>query len=162
VFETHLDATYAWLGLAAVSVATAGVAATLPASPPPDAAGVAHTVETVANGEYPATAEHGIAADRIRLTNRSISLGGEGGNARAPLHGPRITPVPTGGRGGVGDGRLRRVLEGVPPGAAFDGPDALSAAAERARAADRGWRPAPERLTVRRVHYGGVHVTLVG
>ncbi|OYR40473.1 MULTISPECIES: hypothetical protein [unclassified Halorubrum] len=161
MFETHLDATYAWLGLAVVSVATAGVAATLPASPPPDAAGVAHTIETVAGGEYPATAEHGIAADRIRLTPRSVSLGGDGGDARAPLHAPRVTPVPPVDRSGSGD-RLRRVLDGVPPDAAFDDPDALAAAAERARSADSGWRPAPERLTVRRVHYGGVHVTLVG
>ncbi|WP_144799882.1 DUF7283 family protein [Halorubrum depositum] len=162
MFETHLDATYAWLGLAAVSVATAGVAATLPASPPPDAAGVAHTIETVADGEYPATAEHGLAADRLRLTPRSISLDGDGGSARAPLHGPRITPVPPSVRGGTDNDRLRRVLDGVPPDAAFDDPDGLAAAAERARNADRGWRPAPERLTVRRVHYGGVHVTLVG
>lgn len=162
MFETHLDATYAWLGLAVVSVATVGVAATLPASPPPDATGVAHTIETVADGEYPATAEHGIAADRMRLTPRSISLGGDGGDARAPLHAPRVTPVPPSGRRGGGEGRLRRVLDGVPPDAVFDDPDALAAAADRARSADSGWRPAPERLTVRRVHYGGVHVTLVG
>ena len=162
MFETHLDATYAWFGLAVVSVATAGVAATLPASPPPDATGVAHTIETVASGEYPATAEHGVAADRIRLTPRSIALDGDGGSARAPLHSPRITPVPPSGRGGAGDDRLRRVLDGVPPDAAFDDPEALATAAERARSTDHGWRPAPERLTVRRVHYGGVHVTLVG
>jgi hypothetical protein len=160
VFETHLDATYAWLGLAVVSVATAGVAATLPASPPPDAAGVAHTIETVAGGEYPATAEHGLAADRVRLTPRSVSLDGDGGSARAPIRAPPITPVLTGGKGG--DERLRRVLDGVPPGAAFDDPDSLAAAAERARSAEHGWRSAPGRLTVRRVHYGGVHVTLVG
>jgi hypothetical protein len=162
VFETHLDATYAWLGLAVVSVATVGVTATLPASPPPDAAGVAHTIETVAGGEYPATAEHGLAADRIRLTPRAISLDGDGGRARAPLHVPRITPVPPGEGSDSGDGRLRRVLDGVPPDAAFDDSEALAAAAERARTADRGWLPAPERLTVRRVHYGGVHVTPVG
>ncbi|MFC7186830.1 DUF7283 family protein [Halorubrum yunnanense] len=162
MFETHFDATYAWLGLAVVSVATAGVAATLPASPPPDAAGVAHTIETVAGGEYPATAEHGVAADRIRLTPRSVSLDGGGGTIRAPLRGPRITPVQTGENGEFDDERLRRVLDGVPPDAVFDDPEALSAAAKRARSTDRGWRPAPERLTVRRVHYGGVHVTLVG
>lgn len=162
MFETHLDATYAWLGLAVVSVATAGVAATFPASPPPDAAGVAHTIETVAGGEYPATAEHGLAADRIRLAPRSLSLGGEDRSARAPLHAPRITPVSADERGETNDERLRRVLDGVPPDAAFDDPEAFAAAAKRARTADHGWRPAPERLTVRRVHYGGVHVTLVG
>ncbi|WP_435074968.1 DUF7283 family protein [Halorubrum sp. HHNYT27] len=162
MFETHVDATYAWLGLAVVSVATAGVAATLPASPPPDASGVAHTVETVATGEYPATAEHGIAADRLRLTPRSVSLAGDGGRARVSLRGARITPIVPGEGSGARDRRLRRVLDGVPPDAVFDDPDALAAAARRARAADHGWRAAPERLTVRRIHYGGVHVTLVG
>lgn len=164
MFETHLDATYAWLGLALVSVATAGVAATLPASPPPDAAGVAHTIDSVADGEHPATAEHGLAADRLRLTTGTVALSGGGGTASATLHAPRITPVSPedGNESTPADGRLRRVLDGVPPTAAFDDPDAFAAAAERARSADRGWQPAPDRLTVRQVHYGGVHVTLVG
>ncbi|WP_128906141.1 DUF7283 family protein [Halorubrum amylolyticum] len=162
MFETHLDATYAWIGLAAVSVATAGVAAALPASPPPDAAGVAHTIDSVADGNHPATAEHGLAADRIRLTERVVALDGGGGTARAALHAPRITPVPSGGRGTSRDDRLRRVLDGVPPDSAFDDPASFESAAERARTTDRGWRSAPDRLTVRRVHYGGVHVTLVG
>lgn len=162
MFETHLDATYAWLGLAVVSVATAGVAATLPASPPPDAGGVAHTIDSVADGEYPATAEHGLAADRIRITSRTVALDGDGGSARASLRATRVTPVPADGHGTAGDGRLRRVLDGVPPDAAFDDPEALAAAAEDARTRDHEWTRAPARLTVRRVHYGGEHVTLVG
>ncbi|ELZ38108.1 hypothetical protein C471_11006 [Halorubrum saccharovorum DSM 1137] len=164
MFETHLDATYAWLGLALVSVATVGVAAALPASPPPDASGVAHTIDSVADGEHPATAEHGLAADRIRLTNRSIALdsGSGSGSARAALRAPQVTPVPTERRGSSGADGLRRVLAGVPPTVAFDDPEAFAAAAERARGRDHEWRPAPDRLTVRRVHYGGVHVTLVG
>ena len=162
MFETHLDATYAWLGLALVSVATAGVAAALPASPPPDANGVAHTIDSVGDGKYPATAEHGLAADRIRLTNRSVALDGGGGTARSSLHAPRITPVPTGRERAPDFDRLRRVLVGVPVDAAFDDPEAFAAAAERARASDHEWRPAPERLTVRRVHYGEAYVTLVG
>ncbi|KDS90611.1 hypothetical protein FK85_12220 [Halorubrum saccharovorum] len=162
MFEAHLDATYAWLGLALVSVATAGVAAALPASPPPDADGVAHTIDSVADGEHPATAEHGLAANRIRLTERSVALDDGSGTARAPIHAPRITPVPKGReRDPDGDG-LRRILGGVPPDAAFDDPEAFAAAAERSRATDHEWRPAPDQLTVRRVHYGGVHVTLVG
>ena len=162
MFETHLDATYAWLGLALVSVATVGVAAALPASPPPDASGVAHTIDSVADGEHPATAEHGLAADRIRLTERSVALDGGGRTARAALRAPRITPVPGDRRGTTDADGLRRVLGGVPPDAAFDDPEGFAAAAERARARDQEWRPAPERLTVRRVHYGGEHVTLVG
>lgn len=162
VFETHLDTTYAWLGLALVSVATAGVAATLPASPPPDASGVAHTIDSVADGEYPATAEHGLAANRIRLTTGSIALENGGRTGRARLQAPSITPVPPDSSRETNDGELRRVLNGVPPTAAFDDPEALAAAAERARGGYHPWRPAPERLTVRRVHYGEIHVTLVG
>ena len=162
MFETHLDATYAWLGLALVSVATVGVAAALPASPPPDASGVAHTIDSVAGGEHPATAEHGLAADRIRLTNRSVALDTGDGSARAALRATRITPVPTDRHGRADADRLRRVLAGVPPNAAFDDPEAFATAAERVRAREYEWRPAPDRLTVRRVHYGGKHVTLVG
>jgi|AntRauMinimDraft_4_1070384.scaffolds.fasta_scaffold00237_20 hypothetical protein len=164
MFETHADATYAWLGLALVSVATAGVAASFPASPPPDATGVAHTIDSVADGDHPATAEHGLAADRIRLTSRSVALSDGDGTARATLYGPQVTPVrgvdDVGAAGG--DDRLRRVLDGVPPDAAFDDPDAFSAAATEARIVDHEWRSAPDRLTVKQVHYGGVHVTLVG
>ncbi|RLM67438.1 hypothetical protein DVK05_11985 [Halorubrum sp. Atlit-8R] len=166
MFETHLDATYAWLGLAVVSVAAVGVAAAFPASPPPDADGVARTVDSVADGEYPATAEHGIAANRIRISAGAVSLGDDRGTAWAALDAPRITPVvrPTAGvsPAAVTDARLRRVLDGAPPDAAFDDPAAFAAAAERARAADATWTPAPEQITVRRVHYGDVRVTLVG
>jgi hypothetical protein len=166
VFETHFDATYAWLGLAVVSVAAVGVAAAFPASPPPDADGVARTVDSVADGEYPATAEHGVAADRLRLAEGAVSLGDDRQIARAMLDAERITPVVRPGTGvtpaAVTDARLRRVLDGAPPDAAFDDPAAFAAAAERARAADATWTPAPERITVRRVHYGDVRVTLVG
>ncbi|EMA65822.1 hypothetical protein C461_14016 [Halorubrum aidingense JCM 13560] len=164
MFETHADATYAWLGLALVSVATAGVAASFPSSPPPDAAGVAHTIDSVADGDHPATAEHGLAADRIRLTTRSVALSDGDGTSRAALHGSHITPVRRVDDGGAagGDVRLRQVLDGVPPDAVFDDRDAFSAAAAEARGTDHEWRPASERLTVRRVHYEGVHVTLVG
>ncbi|WP_460561453.1 DUF7283 family protein [Halorubrum pallidum] len=165
MFETNVDATYAWLGLALVSVATAGVAATLPASPPPDVSGVAHTIDSVADGPHPSRAEHGLAASRIRLTERSVALRSDGGTGTASLHGPKITPVlarQTERNRTDGSGGLRRVLDGVPPSAAFDDPTAFAAAADRARDADAEWKPAPDRLAVRRVHYGSVHVTLVG
>lgn len=160
MFETQLDATYAWLGLAVVSVATAGVVAALPASPPPDAAGVAHTIDSVADGEYVATAEHGLAADRIRLTDRRIELASGGATARATLHGGPVTPVLAEGSGG--DDRLRSVLDGVPPDAVFDDPEAFAAAAAGARTGGQEWRAAPDRITVRQVHYEGYRATLVG
>ena len=72
MFEIHADAMYTWVGLAVVSVAVFGVAATLPTTPPPDATGLAHTVDSVATSEYAATAEHGLAAERIRITPHRI------------------------------------------------------------------------------------------
>lgn len=160
MFETHLDATYAWLGLALVSVVAVGVVASLPTAPPPDADGVAHTIGSVAEDEYVATAEHGLAADRMRLTPGTIELSSDGGSARSSIRGMPVTPVPPEGSGG--DTRLRRVLNGVPAGTVFEDPEAFAGAADRARAEDHGWRTAPERLTVRQVRYGGYRVTLVG
>ncbi len=160
MFDAPLDATYAWLGIALVSVATASVAAALPASPPPDAAGAAHTIDSVADGDHPATAEHGLTADRVRFTDRTVALGSDGEVAHATLVAPRITPVPPTAHRDADD--LRRVLNGAPPDRVFDDPEAFAAAAERARAADHDWRAAPSRLTVRRVHHDDVQVTLVG
>jgi hypothetical protein len=160
MFETNLDATYAWLGLAVVSVVTAGVVGSFPASPPPDADGVAHTIDSVAEGEYVATAEHGLTADRMRLTTRTVELSDGDGAARAPLRGAPVTPVPAEGPGA--DGRLRRVLDGTPPDAAFGGSEAFADAAADARTVDHEWRSSPETLTVRRVRYGELRVTLVG
>ncbi|GAA0519616.1 hypothetical protein SAMN04488066_10759 [Halorubrum aquaticum] len=160
MFETHLDATYAWFGLALVSVAAVGVVVALPTAPPPDADGVAHTIGSVADGEYVATAEHGLAADRMRLTPRTIELSTAGGSVRSTVRGPPITPVPPAGSGD--DPRLRRVLNGVPPRIVFEDPERFADAAARARTADHGWRTAPERLTVRQVRYGGHRVTLAG
>ncbi|MBP1923134.1 hypothetical protein J2751_002172 [Halorubrum alkaliphilum] len=160
MFETNLDATYAWLGLAAVSIVTAGVVATLPASPPPDADGVAHTIDSVAGSDYVATAEHGVSADRLRITPRTVEIDGGGVVARSTIGESPITPVPPRGTGA--DDRLRRVLDGVSPETVFDDSGEFAAAAEHERTLEHEWRVAPDRITVKRVHYDETHVTLVG
>lgn len=160
MFEIHADAMYAWVGLAVVSVVVFGVAATLPTTPPPDATRVAHTVDSVATGEYDATAEHGLTAEQIRITPQRIALASDGGTASATLRGAPITPIPPSAT--AGHARLRRVLAGVPPDQVFDDPAAFVDAAARAQAATHRWGPAPNRLTIRGVVYGGHRVTLVG
>ena len=158
MFESQIDATYVWLGVAIVSLVTAGVAASLPAGPPPDAQGVAYTIDTVATGEYPATAEHGIAADELRLTTEAVSLKRGEETATTQLTAHRITPVSS----ERVDPRLQQVLSGIPPEMVFEEPAAFKAASDQARAQAGAWQPAPARLTVRHVQYGEVHVTLVG
>lgn len=159
MFEIHLDATYVWLALALASVVTAGVVSALPTAPAPDAEGAANTIDSVAGSEYVATAEHGLTAEKMRITVRTIELVGGGDRTRATLYAAPVTPVPP--APGVDD-RLRRVLDGVPPDAVFEDRESFADAVEQARTGEHEWVPAPDRLTVRGVRYGDLRVTLVG
>ncbi len=131
------------------------MATSLPSAPAPDAAGAAGTVDAVAGGEYPATGEHGIAAERVRIAPERIVLDGDRETATAAFREGPVTPARA-------DRRLTRVLRGAPPSAAFDSPEGFATAARDARGAETAWRAAPDRLRVRRVHWGDVRVTLVG
>lgn len=155
MFEPNIDGLYTWIGVAAVSVTVLGTAAALPTAPPPDAEGLATTVDAVAGGEYPATAEHGVAADRIRVTDSAVTLAGSGGTRRAAFHFDGVTPVRE-------DRRLERVLDGEHPERVFDSPSAFADATEAAKTAEPSWRSAPDRVRVRQVHWGDIRVTLVG
>jgi len=155
MLELPVDGWYTWLGVAVVSVVVLAAGVSLPTSPPPDAGGVADTVDAVAGGEHPATAEHAVFAGRLRLGPTRITLRNEAGTTTASfLFGP-VTPVTT-------DERLGRVLRGEPPSRVFDDRAAFGRAAERARAAEPRWRSSPNRLRVRQVHWGETRVTLVG
>jgi hypothetical protein len=153
--DLPLDAWYAWLGLAAASATLLGIAGALPTQPPPDAAGVADTVDRVAVGGATATAEHPLAARAVRVGPRRLGLRNGAGAAHATFAFGPVTPVP-------GNGRLSAVLGGTPPDRAFDSPAAFRRTARRARDRDPTWSPAPDALRVRRVTWEGVDVTLVG
>lgn len=155
MLELPVDSWYAWVGLAIVSVVVLAASATLPLHPPPDAGGAADTIDAVAGGEYPATAEHGITAERMRLTPSRITLRNEAGTTSATFLFDPVTPVGD-------DERLGRVLHGVPPSSVFGNPTEFARAASAARTPKSGWRPAPNRLRVRQVHWGETRVTLVG
>jgi hypothetical protein len=151
-----VDAWYVWVGLAATTAALLGAAVGLPTAAPPDPGPVARTVDAVAAGPHPATAEHPLDAASIRVGPTGIGLRTDGGAARESFgYGP-VTPV-----GPDGD-RLRAVLTGAPPARAFERPAAFATRARRARRAAPVWRPAPEELLVRRVTWEGIDVTLVG
>lgn len=156
MFGLPIDSWYVWVGLAAVSAALVGVAVELPTTRPPDAAAVAATVDGVAASPYDAVGEHPLRADDVRLSARRIALRRDGTTARAEFAFGPVVPV------SPGDGPLRGVLYGSSPAERFDSRARFEAAVERARERDPDWRPAPDRLTVRRVSWGDVHATLVG
>lgn len=155
MLELPVDSWYAWIGIAVVSVAVLAASVTLPLRPPPDAGDAADTVDAIAGGEYPATAEHGIAAERMRLTPTRIALRNAAGTTTGTFLFDPVTPA-------VEDERLERVLRGMPPSRVFASPTAFAKAAESARADESRWQPAPNRLRVRQVHWGETRVTLVG
>lgn len=164
MFDTAVESTYIWVGLTVVSAGLFGLALDLPTRPPPDAAPVARTIDSVASSPHEATANHPIDAEQIRLGAHRIGVRGSGGAAHATVaYGP-VVPALGGDRvsGDGGTDRLRSVLRGVPPERAFATPDSFQRALNRSRTTDPSWQPAPETLTVRRVSWEGVNATLVG
>lgn len=154
MFETPIDAWFVWVGTALAAAAILAVSLSLPTAPPPDAEDAADTVDAVAGAPHNATGEHPIDAGAVRLSPHAIALRGPGGVARDRLSFGPVTPVPE-------SGPLARVLDGVSPGRAFDGPSALARAARQARRTETSWE-STERLRVRTVVWGEIHVTLVG
>ncbi|MEF8906340.1 MAG: hypothetical protein V5A13_00635 [Haloarculaceae archaeon] len=153
MLDTTADSWYTWVGLVATSLAVGGVVAGLPTSVPPDARGVAATVDEVAASPYGEREDVSVQADAIRLGAHGLALRSDGGTAHASFA-LAVTPAD--------EGRLVAVLRGVPPGEVYRTEDAFATAIREARDEAREWRPAPDRLTVRRVTWGDVDATLVG
>ncbi|MFB6155503.1 MAG: hypothetical protein ABEJ22_06375 [Haloferacaceae archaeon] len=155
MFDVPLDAWYTWVGLALASAVVFGTAYALPTAPPPDAGGVADTVDRVASAEYAASAERPLHAAEVRLGPSRVDLRDDGGSDAASFAFGPVTPVARGTK-------LRRVLDGAPPPAVFDSKRAFREALSAARERPRRWRPVDGPLTVRRLSWGDVSVTLVG
>jgi hypothetical protein len=153
VLSPPVEAWPLWVGLTLVSAAVLGVAADLPRTAPPDAAALARTVDGVAASDHAAVAEHPLRADAVRVRPGRIELRCGDRIARATLRDGPVVPA--------FDGPIERVLEGAPPDHVFDSVAAFRRTVSTARTRS-GWRPAPARLTVRSVAWGGVDVTLVG
>lgn len=154
MFDVPVDAWYLWIGVGTASLVVLGSALGLPARPPPDAAAAAATVDSVAASPYAAVAEHPLSAREIRLRPDGIGLRTDGGAAHARFaYGP-VVPVRA--------GPLRAVLVGTPPDRRFESPGEFERAIGTAREREPTWEPAPDRLLVRRVTWGGVDGTLVG
>ena len=153
MLDTTADVWPTWLGLTVASLAVAGVAVGLPAAPPPDPEPVAATVDATAASPHTEREVVPVEASQIRLTPRGIALRSQGGTAHATLT-RSVVPV----RGPP----LQRVLDGAPPASVYDSRAAFREALRVAKDREPRWRPAPPRLTVRRVHWRGVDATLVG
>jgi hypothetical protein len=154
VLDLATDAWYVWLGVAAVSLSVAGVALSLPAAAPPAAGPVADAVDAVAASPNEARTTVDLAADAVRLGPQSVALRTGGNTATAPLAFGPVVPVTA--------GPLNRVLSGAPPRVVFDSPEAFADAVASESRRRSAWRPAPDRLIVRRVSWRAVDATLVG
>lgn len=155
MLDVPVESAYVWIGLTVVSAAMVGLAVRVPTAPPPDATAVARTVDSVASSPYEATARQPVEATEIRVGSERVSLRSSGGEAGAAFAYDSVVPA-------FGRGPLRAVLYGRPPEAVFDSEADFAAAVADARTTDPAWRPAPERVLVRRVEWGGVNATLVG
>jgi hypothetical protein len=93
MFNIPVDAWYAWIGLSIAGITLIGAVSGLPTTKPPDAAAVATTIDRVGAAEYPATAEHPLTADAIRLGTYRIGLKSDAGTAHATLAFGPVTPV---------------------------------------------------------------------
>ena len=153
MFETHVDTLYLWLGLGTVSVAVLGVVIGLPTTAPPDATAAAATIDEVTTSPPGSVANRRLAAAEWRFNGRELRLRNDGGTATARLIRAAV-PAQT--------NQLRAVLTGERPQTVYDSPEAFSREVRKARNTDTAWRPAPGRLTVRHVAWGGTDVTIVG
>ncbi|MDS0257925.1 hypothetical protein NDI56_00720 [Haloarcula sp. S1CR25-12] len=153
MFDTHVDTMYVWVAVGAVSVAVFGVVTQLPTSASPDGAAVATTIDEVATSPSGSVTTRELTASDWSLTGRQVGLRSTGGTVHETLLRPAVPATA---------GRLRTVLDGTPPSAVYGSPAAFRQATEAARTDGVQWRTAPDRMTVRRVVWGGVDVTLVG
>lgn len=155
MFETSVDTVLLWAALGAVSVAVLAVLVQVPTTAPPDATAAAATVDEVATSPPGSVGHRPISATHWSLGAGQLGLQNDAGTAHASLL-TTVTPA----RGDA----LVAVLDGARPRSEFASPRAFARAARRVRTGTTNttWWPAPDRLTIRRVAWGDVDVTLVG
>ena len=155
MFDTPADTPPILVALSVVSTALAGVAFAASPTPEPRAAPLAGTVDAVAAADTAGAETRQVDADALRVAPHAVAVRTSGSTAHAQFaYGP-VVPVRE-------DSRLWAVLHGAPPDHRFDSPTALRVAVDHATDREHRWRHDPARLTVRRVTWRGVDVTLVG
>jgi hypothetical protein len=155
VFDAPADVPPLLVALSLVSATLVGVAVAASPDPAPRADPLADTIEAVAAADAASAETIRVRADAVRITDRALAVRADDQTARATFaYGP-VVPVRA-------DTRLWRVLHGTNPRAVFDRPLGLRNAATAAALLPANWRRNPAELTVRRVTWRGVDVTLVG
>ncbi|WP_353635169.1 hypothetical protein ABSL23_07065 [Halobacterium sp. NMX12-1] len=155
MFDTLADVPPLLVALSLVSTTLLGVALAVKPTAQARAAPLASTVDAVASADHAGVESRTIHADAIRLTRHAIEVREGSDASREPYaYGP-VVPVRR-------DTVLWRVLHGTPPDDAFDDERALERAVADASDRDVTWRRDRQQLTVRRVTWRGVDVTLVG
>ncbi|WP_226012407.1 DUF7283 family protein [Halomicrobium salinisoli] len=155
MFDVPVDAWYVWLGVAAASLTALGTVGALPSGTPPDAAATADAIDRVAAGPPGSSGVRAVDAREWRIGPQQVQLRDDDGRAAAAFaYGP-VTPVRS-------DDRLAAVLAGEGPAEVFESRAAFGDATRTARDAEPDWRPAPDRVSIRRVSWGETDVTLVG
>jgi hypothetical protein len=143
------------VALSLVSTTLFGVALAVRPSPAPRAQPLATTVDAVAAADHPGVETRELGAHALKIGEHELAVRRPGGTTHASFSYGPVVPVRP-------DTSLWRVLHGTPPGEVFDTPFGFATAAASARQRDPTWRTSVTRLTVRRVSWGGVDVTLVG
>ncbi|GAA0282835.1 DUF7283 family protein [Halobacterium noricense] len=155
MFDTLADVPPLLVALSLVSTTLLGVALAAKPTTQPRAAPLASTVDTVASADHASSETRAIDADTIRLTRHAIEVRDGGDTSRETYaYGP-VAPVRR-------DTVLWRVLHGTLPDDVFDDERAFERAVADARDRDAAWRRDRQQLTVRRVTWRGVDVTLAG
>lgn len=154
MFDAPMDGVLAWIGLAACSIAVAGVAVSLPTTAPPAASAVAAQVDEVATSEHRVAATVSLRADEIRIRATQLSLRTDGVTAHARVVGEGVVAAETEG--------LAAVLAGRDPERVYADRAAFERDVAQVRDGTETWRPAPDTLQIRRVTWGDVDATVVG
>lgn len=158
-FEAPADGWYVFIGVAIFSIAAMGLALSIPSTPPPNANGVANTIDEVGAQPYGGTARYEHDADRYWVNLETVVLENDGGTSRSTIRFGTMAPA-------WPNDDLAAIVHGEAPNDVFADKDDFKAAVEAAQnhvrdGGDRVFTSASGTLEVRKVTWGDYAVILV-
>ncbi len=112
-FEAPVDAWYVYLGVALTSMVFAGIALSLPSTPPPDAQQAANSIDGATGSEYTASATYEHDAATVTVDHETITMANDHGESHASVSYGSVVPV-------NGYDRLENITKGQSVDAAFE------------------------------------------